>query len=408
MNRRACVVSQRQYPGDSRLTAQVRSLNEAGYAVDMICMRGNGPSPFRSVEDGVVIHRIPSMERRRAGKVRYVAEYVTFFLPALLLLTVLQFVRGYRVVLVTNLPDGLLFSAIVPRLVGAKVLFDVRECTPEMFMDRFGAAPGSRIVRLMTAIEQACLRFADATVTCTEQMRQALIGRGGNPVKVSIMLNMPADTIQREPARLPDPQDEALDEFRIVTHGTVIQRYGHELLIEAMDEVVAQVPQARLKIFGRGESLPRLQERIAQLGLHGHVTLAGFVSNDELLSGLRRAHCGVVPLLRNPESDLVHTYKMFEYIHLGIPLVISRTTAVAASFGEDSVCFFEPNDAHALAQALISMARSPQKRYDLARNALRTYEVYNPAQQRIQFAALVARLTRTPAPAVPFEVGHGK
>lgn len=390
MSNRVCLVSQRTFAGDPRLSTQIQSLRNAGYSIDAVCVRGKNQS-FHSVENGINFYRIPSMDRKRQSKVRYVVEYASFFIPAFLLLAVLQIVRGYRVVHVTNLPDLLLFSALIPKLLGAKLIFDVRECTPEMFIDRFGAKPQGRVVRVMTAIEQACIKFADATITCTEQMRQALIKRGGSPEKISVMMNMPVVYLQREP-QLPDPTDLARKEFRLITHGTVIRRYGHELLIDAMAEVVKSAPQVHLDVFGKGEILPDLEAQIKRLKLENNVKLWGYVSEEELVRHLRAAHCGAVPILQNPESDLVHTHKMFEYIHLGIPVITSRTTAVAAYFTDESLRFYKPNDAHALAEAILDLAANPQKRYDLASHALKVYENYAPEKQYAMYAALVARL----------------
>lgn len=404
MSRRVCLVSQRTYNNDSRLSTQMQSLLDLGYSVDMICMRGKN-QPFRSTENGVNFYRIGSMERKRAGKVRYVVEYASFFIPTFFLLALLQVLRGYRMVEVTNLPDLLLFSALVPKLLGAKIIFDVRECSPEMFIDRFGAKPEGRVIRVMTAIEQACLKFAHATVTCTEQMRQALIKRGGAPEKISVMLNTPSTFFQREPA-LPDPNDEARDELRLITHGTIIRRYGHELLIDAMVEVVAKAPQVHLDIFGRGELVPELKAQITRLNLDQHVTMHGFVSEDELLDRLQHAHVGVAPLMQNPESDLVHTYKMFEYVQLGLPIIISRTTAVAAYFTDESFCFFKPNDAHALAEAILDLASKPQKRYDLASHALKVYENFAPEKQRATYATVVTRLIEKPIVTEALTVGR--
>lgn len=404
MKQRVCLVSQHEYPGDPRLTTEVRSLLEAGYVLDMVCMRTRNQPLFR-VEDGVNIYRIPSVQRKRASISRYVVEYLSFFVPAFLLLAVLQIVRGYRVVHVTNLPDMLVFSALIPKLLGARIIFDVRECTPEMFIDRFNGASDGFVVRLMVAIERASVRFADASLTCTEQMRQALIQHKNPPEDIFVMLNMPAAHLECEPV-LPDPTDDIQDEFRIVTHGTVIRRYGHELLIEAMAEVVKQIPQAHLMVYGRGEALERIDQRVEALGLRENVTLAGYVAESDLLAGLRRAHVGVVSVLQNPESDLVHTHKMFEYIQLGIPTIISRTTAVAAYFDDQSLFFFEPNDPHALAQAIVDSAGSAERRYAVASHALKVYEQYSPEKQRACYVALVARLLSRSAGPEQLEVNH--
>jgi glycosyltransferase involved in cell wall biosynthesis len=392
LKQRVCFVSQRYYPGDARMYTQIKGLQEAGYEVDVLCMKGRRQPSF-SVEDGVSIYRLPSMVRQRNGKLRYLAEYASFWIPAFLLLTGLHLKKRYQAVDVTNLPDVLLYSAIIPKLLGAKIIYDVRECSPEIFADRFAKDMDSGFIRMITRIEQRCLRFADMAVTCTEQMRQAMVKRGGNPDKISVILNV---GMFPENAALTAPDPDTSQEFRIATHGTIIKRYGHEVLIRAMAHVVRQVPQAHLEIMGRGNLEAELQQQVEQLGLQKHVTFAGFVPDDELLKRLSRAHCGVVPLLRNPESDIIHTYKMFEYISLGIPTVISRTSAAEAYFDEASLYFVEAGSPEALANALIDLANDPDKRRSLARNARQTFEQYAPARQRAAFARIVSGLLHRP------------
>jgi glycosyltransferase involved in cell wall biosynthesis len=384
-NRRVCFVSQRYYPGDARLATEIQALQEAGYAVDIICMRGANQPNF-SREQNVNIYRIPSMTRQRAGKIRYVAEYATFFVPCFFLMAYLQLRKRYRLVHVTNLPDALVFSALVPKLLGAKIIFDVRECTAEMFTDRFGFNMESKAMKIMVWLEQMSIRFAHAVVTCTEQMRQVLIKRGADPNKISVMLNVSDDRVFNNPI-LPDPatSPKGDEPFRIITHGTIIKRYGHDVLVRAMAHVVKEVPNAQLEILGRGQLKPELEALVKTLGLEKIITFSGFVPDDELIKRLRNAHCGAVPLLRNTESDLVHTYKMFEYIALGIPIVISRTSAVEAYFDDSCMSYFESGNDQDLARAIIELYKNPEKRSQLPKNALKVYEQYVPATQKASY-----------------------
>lgn len=389
MTERVCFVSQRYYPGDARLGTEIKSLQDVGYEVHVICMKERNQPRF-SVEQDVRIYRIPSLVRQRTGALRYIAEYTSFWIPTFFLLTAFHILRNYRLVHVTNLPDVLLFTALVAKLLGAKIIFDVRECSPEMFAERFGKPMDSKFIRFMIRIEQACLRFADATVTCTEQMREALIKRGGDASQIFVILNVGSEYLQVEailPAIGAKPEP-----FRIVTHGTIIKRYGHEVLIRAMAVVLKQLPNVHLDIIGRGNLEEELKQLTYELGLQDHITFCGFVSEEALLSRLRAAHCGVVPILRNLESDMVHTYKMYEYVHLGIPIIISRTTAVVAYFGASSLYLVESGDIEAIAEAIIDLAADPQKRYDLASNALLLYENYAPAKQRAAYLSVVKQL----------------
>jgi glycosyltransferase involved in cell wall biosynthesis len=392
LNQRVCFVSQRYYPGDARIYTQISALQEAGYKVDIICMKGPTQEAFSS-EDGVNIYRLPSMVRQRQSKIRYIIEYASFWIPAFLMLTILHLKKRYRVVDVTNLPDVLLFSAIVPKLMGAKIIYDVRECSPEIFADRFEKPMNSRLIRLIARMEQACLRFADMTVTCTEQMRQAMIKRGGDPDKIGIVLNV---TVFPNTTTVSAPDPDTNKEFRIATHGTIIKRYGHEVLIRAMALVVKQVPQAHLEIIGRGNLEAELKRQVEELGLQKHVTFAGFLPADDMLRRLSRAHVGVVPLLRNPEADIIHTHKMFEFISFGTPTVISRTSAGEAYFGDDSLYFVEAGNPESLANALIDLANNPEKRQSLVSNARQMFDQYAPAKQRAAFVRIVNNLLNRP------------
>ncbi|MCA9907755.1 MAG: glycosyltransferase family 4 protein [Anaerolineae bacterium] len=378
MKQRVCVVSQREIPGDARIHNQIQGFKEAGYEVDVLCTRQTNKPNF-SVEDGVTYRRLPSIPRARASKIRYFLEYLSFWVPSFFALIYLQLTRQYQMVMVTNLPDPLVFSALFPKLVGAKVIFDIRECSPEMFNDRFNLAMDGKIMKVMIAFEQAAIRFSDATMTCTEQMKQAVIKRGAKAEKVFIMLNY--GQFDLEPV-LPDPNEDTSSEFRIITHGTIIKRYGHDILIKAMPYVLEKLPHARLEIMGKGEFRPELEALVKTLGLEDSVTFGGFVSKDELLRRLRRAYLGAVTIVRNPEADLVHTYKMFEYMAMGKPIVISRTTAAEYYFDDTMLCFFDAGSPQALADAIVDLAENPEKRLSLAKNALNGLERFSLEKQR--------------------------
>jgi glycosyltransferase involved in cell wall biosynthesis len=399
---RVCFVSQHGYPNDPRMTVQAQAYHEAGFDVDIACIRSKGQRFHEKVE-GFNVYRLPSMTRKRASKIRYVAEYLSFWIPAFIFLTIMQVVRRYRIVFVVNLPDALVFSAVFPRLLGAKIMFDFRELTPEMFIDRFGAKPGSRVVRLMEWLERLAIDFSHAVVTCTYQQKQALIKRGADPNKIWITLNVSNPYVFKN-AVLPDPDEDTSKEFRIITHGTIIKRYGHATLVRAMQDVIKRIPQAHLTVCGKGQMKPELERLTKELNLTDHITFAGFVPDEQLIPMLRNAHVGAVTVERNPEADTVHTHKMFEYMALGVPIVISRTTAVEHYFTESELCFFEADNPQDLANAIIELAENPRIRYTLAKNALDKFNQNSPAVQKATYMDMVAHvLNRTPG-GVPLEV----
>ena len=391
MTQTTLVISQRSYPGDARLSTQIGILEENDHVVDVLCMRvGSAPS-FEKVGK-TRIYRIPSLQRKRQGKIRYVLEYLTFFLPAFVLSAVLHLRRRYKLIFVTNLPDALVFTAAIPKLLGARVVFDFRECTPEMLRDRFNTQPESALMKISTNLEQQSIRFADGVLTCTEQMREALVSRGGTPSKITVTLNVGAPAMLHG-AKLPEPDNEVSEKYHLVSHGSIIRRYGHEVLVEAMRHVADEIPSACLEIIGRGEMQPELERLVKRLNLEKHVAFPGFFTHDLLIPRLRAAHVGVIPTIQNPESDLSHTHKMYEYFALGIPVVISRTKSVAAYFDDRHLYFVDSGNVRQLADALIDLYHHPHKRYQLAKNALAKYEQeYSPDIQRQTFNTFIHRV----------------
>ncbi|MCC6612080.1 MAG: glycosyltransferase family 4 protein [Anaerolineae bacterium] len=390
MTKRVCIVSQRNYPGDARLSNQVLAFQNAGWEVEFV---GTRPAnkPAYSFEENVRCYRLPSLERMRASKIRYVFEYVSFLLPAMFFLIYLHLKRHYAVIFITNLPDPLVLAGLFPKLMGAKLLFDLREVTPEMLEDRFGYGPDHPLMKISVWLEQFAIRFVDQALSTNDQMRNAVLSRGADPNKVGIMLNLGWVPIWKSGPQLPDPNDKH-EPFRLVMHGTILKRYGLEYLFEAMKLVVEKVPDVELEIIGKGEIVPTLQQQVKELGLEKTITFPGFMWYTELVPRLRRAHAGIIFLLNNVETRVSHTHKMYEYFSLGVPIIASRTEAVAAFVPENCIYFVESENVENVANAILDLYEHPEKCYNLAKTALDWYT--DNCSSEVQQAAFMSNVDK--------------
>src|SRR5437870_8667686 len=187
MMARICLVRQWYFPSDTRMSREVGALVRAGHEVDVICATLAGQPRFE--RDGrIAVYRVPIV-RRRSGILRYLVEAALFQVAALLLLGVLHLRRRHALVQVNSLPDWLVFAAIGPRLLGARVLLDLHECMPEYFTTRYRRPLTSPAVRILMFLEQASIRFADGVITCTAQMRERFVERGAPAEKIAVVLN---------------------------------------------------------------------------------------------------------------------------------------------------------------------------------------------------------------------------
>lgn len=76
----------------------------------------------------------------------------------------------------------------------------------------------------------------------------------------------------------------------IVSVARLAANRGHELLLAGFRELLADTPTARLLLVGKGETRPRLEQLVVELGLASHVTFTGYRDRD-LPAVLAAADC---------------------------------------------------------------------------------------------------------------------
>src|SRR5439155_24949014 len=67
--------------------------------------------------------------------------------------------------------------------------------------------------------------------------------------------------------------------FRLVTHGTLLHRYGIQTLLEAVALLRGRIPGLHLQIIGDGEYRPALERLPAHLELEDVVAFSGICAS---------------------------------------------------------------------------------------------------------------------------------
>jgi glycosyltransferase involved in cell wall biosynthesis len=383
-----CLIRQRSFPLDPLLTKSVEALVAAGHDVDVICV-GSPSEPAFERSGTVDVHRV-RIPQRRGSPVRYVLQYAAFLIAVGLLAARLHLRRRYDLVQVFTLPDVLVFAAAVPRLLGARVLIYLAECTPEMLAMKYGVSERHAAVRLSALVERACIAFADYAVTCTAQMRDRFIERGAPANKIAVIL-CSADEKTFDPSRFPARPSRS-DRFVLTYHGTLEESLGADIAVRAVALLKDEIPGLRLRIFGDGTLRPKLETMIADLGLEDIVTLSqGFVPMPELLEALAATDAGLVPTKRNAYRDLTHSLKMFDLIAMRRPAIVARTRSVEAYFDDSCLQLFDSTDEHDLARAIRELHADPQLGERLVRRATEVGEPYRWVHERKRYLDIVQR-----------------
>ena len=380
------------YPiGEIRVEREALALIERGYEVDVICLRQIGEAVV-SVEDGVNVHRLPVRRHKGKGITVQFLEYLAFFILSMFKVTALHLKRRYSVVQVHNLPDFLIFSAIVPKLSGARLILDLHDLMPEFYSSRFSSGMTSWPIRLLCWQEKLACLFANHVFTVTELWRQTLIERGVPSGKVSVVMNVANDRIFQRSNVQPVVKN---GHFNLIYHGQLSQRYGIDLAIQAVDLLRKDIPEICLTIHGRGEYLHELETLTERLDVTANVQFSTqYVPTRELPQLIGNAHAGIVPYRRDIFTDGILPTKMMEYAALGVPVVAARTTAITAYFDSEMVQFFTPEDVNDLAHSILLLFKDRNQLVQYAQNIKKFNQRYNWKTVAAQYVEVVDRLTR--------------
>jgi glycosyltransferase involved in cell wall biosynthesis len=379
------------FPRDVRVAREVRVAVDAGFAVHVIATRREG-EPRRQLVDGVNVHRLPISHRRGAGAFGVFVEYVAFAVLATLRLARLSLRRRFDVVQVHNPPDFLIVAALVPKLLGSRVVFDVHDLSSDMFAMRFPSAWWARAgERGLRRMEQLACRVADVVITVHEPYRTELARRGASADRTLVVLNTVDEALLPNPSRPPSGHP-----FRIVYHGTVTPHYGVGLLVQALGDVIERVADARLEIYGEGDAVRELAADAEALGIAARLTMTGeLLPQAEVLGRVQGASVGVIPNLPTQLDQFALSTKLFEYVALGIPVVSADLPTIRTHFSDREISYFRAGDFRSLADAIVAIADDLDGAIDRARAAKRRYdESYRWQLQADTYAATLQQLAQ--------------
>lgn len=220
-------------------------------------------------------------------------------------------------------------------------------------------------------------RRANRVLCISHAVRDWLIRHGLPPERATVIhYGIETEMLNRAQNHL--RENRRLDgKFVIGSIARLEPRKGHQVLIQAMPEILRQVPNAQLLIaghdpWGYGAELRRL---IQAANLGDHVRLVGFQSDvvsfldalDVFAFATRSEGFGQV---------------LIEAMAAGKPAVASRVAPLTeiAVHGE-SALLVEPDRPAAFAGALIRLAREPLERQRLARRARQRVQDYFTAER---------------------------
>lgn len=391
------------YPFEVRALRQAEAAADAGYDVDFICLRRPDEKKFE-VCNRVRVYRVPLTRGYHGSLPITLLQWCWFLLLAGWKLACLHLKRRYDVVHVHNMPDFLVFAALLPKLLGAKVILDVQDVSPELMAARLGRKKWQRglVTRLAAWQEYISVAFAHHVVTTGPIFAERLMRRGVPPQKITNILNSADPKLFPLSRRCPLPYEtSAVPEedrpFIIMYHGTLAKRNGLDTAMRALALARQTVPQLRLHLQGSGSEMPALKQLAQDLGAQDYISFADSVSADKLVDFVVHGDVGIIPYGCDGFAELVLPTKAYEFAWMHRPMIASDTPAIRSMFRPESLMLCDPNQPECFAEAMIDLYRHPQKRASLMARAAEDYVPYRWEIMAEQYQRLLLTLCRKEA-----------
>jgi glycosyltransferase involved in cell wall biosynthesis len=247
-------------------------------------------------------------------------------------------------------------GGIACRLAGVSVVHSRRQDNPES--------------RLAVALKY---RLHDRVIAISKAIGEVLLSEGLPRTKLACV----PDAIEITPW-VEHPERPWLEDTFSIPPGSLviaviaqlIPRKGHHLLVEAMPLILKQCPDVRVLFFGRGPLESSLKALIHQREMSDRVALAGF--RDDLQRILPCLDLVVHPALMEGMG-----VSLLQASCAGVPIVASRVGGIPEAVHEGVTgILVSPNDASALAEAIIDLLKAPERRKAMGRSGRQWVETY--------------------------------
>ena len=355
--RRVCIIRQYYFPQEAHIRRDAQALLNAGYDVDIICLRAPKESLFDRW-NRARIYRIP-IRHKRSGVISYIIEYLGFFLITFFLVSILQMWRWYYVIEVDTMPDFLVFTTLWPKITGAKILLYFFENMPHLMTRKYNLGDKHFFIRILRIIERICARYSDYIILTHD--RKNILHK-----HINIILNVPDSSMfYDEKLSLKFENVSDVDSFNIITHSTLVEIYGIQYIIMAVNKISEKYNSIRLTVIGDGEYRPTLVALCNKLKLNDKIHFSGYIPFESVAKELLKADIGVVSIV----SDYLLPNKLFEYIALGIPVVCADWDTIRPYFDNDQLTYYNAGDPEDLADKLLYVKNNYQESMTKARKA---------------------------------------
>lgn len=378
------IVVYSHYSRDARVRRYTELLARKGHKINCICLAEH----YKPKKKNISLTQYP-IPRIRAGKFWYILEYLLFFLFSSIVLTFNFLIKKYKIIHINNMPDILVFSALIPKIFGAKIILDMHDPMPELYMSKYNTNENNMAVKILKIFEKISFAFADSILTANEAFKSIFLNRNPNIAgKINIILNCPDSAIFH-----PSLKKKIDKYFTLFYMGTIEKRFGLDIAFEAVAKLINKIPDLRFiivpKLENEGEYFKSLKDKIRRLSISPYVEISNPMPLEDIAKKLEEADVGIVLAKNGIFTDNIFPVKLLEFIQMNIPVIATKTKILARYFTINQIYFLQQNTSEELTKAVVKLYRDNKLLTQYGINAKKYLRNYNWPKEKGKYLKII-------------------
>ncbi len=366
------------FPPDSRVENEALALIGAGHKVALFSLNLNGKEN-RSNHSGIEVYRYPfnGWLYKKLSPLAY-----TFpFYHLLLKKHIKAFIKKVN-------PDVLhIHNMIIADAVfdingefGLPVVVDLHENKPEIMKayTHVNSGIGKYLIDIKKwqSKQKEVVLKADKIIVVTPESREDLVKESGlSEDKITVVPNSVDEKVFYEYPLHEDIINDLASSFSLLYLGHTGLRRGLDTAIASVALLKKSSIEVRLVVVGKSRDDRKLREMVREMNVADRVEFRGWQDISYFPSYIKGASVCLSPLHRNRHHDTTYANKIFQYMAMGKPMIVSDCPA-QVHVAEDCRCglVHEAGNAKDLADKIEILYKDEALRKKMAEAGLKAFK----------------------------------
>jgi glycosyltransferase involved in cell wall biosynthesis len=319
-----------QFPPDYRVEKEALTLVSKGHQVFLFCLTKEKKF-YQEDYKGIVLAHYPS------GKLEYKLSALAYTVPFyhwMMKSKIADFLRRYSPETI-HVHDMVIAEPVLglAKRKGLPVTLDLHENRPASMREyrHLNKFPGKWLIDLKQWERKQIdlVNRANHVVTVTQLAKDDLLRQTvRKDSEIIVVPNTSSYTFRQYPL-MEDILDRMKPTFNLLYIGDTSLRRGTADALYAVDVLKEQIPNLKLWILGTSSADHELREIVRKKNLDRYVQFEGWQPEKLFATYITGSHVCISPLRRNPHHDTTFANKIFQYMSLERPIVVSDCPAQA-------------------------------------------------------------------------------